>query len=166
MKRIKANKEKLNDLQMKIAQNSANLSYETPLYGDKTKEILAAIAQTCEDIVQDNAKLLVRISKTNLATSVTILLGEKAVAKSIAEWIWRRREYAVLDQKTWSLMTDRNLKEGTAPSTIPGGEPTKVSIVRNYDVQIRDAKIAMYKSEPHEIDAALEVANAVTDLLD
>ncbi len=166
MKKIKSNKEKLHDLQMKIGQNAANLSYETPLYGEKAKETIQGFLQACEDIVQDNAKLLVRISKTNIVTSVTIMLGDKSVTKNIAEWIWRRREYAELDQKTWTQLTDRGLKEGVAPSTISGGEPTKVTIIRHYDPLIRDQKLALYKSEPHEIDGALEVANAITDLLD
>lgn len=164
MKRIKSNKEKIADLQTKISQFSAHLSYETPLYPDTTKQVSEWI-QSCIDLTQDNAKLLVQIQKTNLATAVTIVFGDKSVTKNIAEWIWRRREYAALDLSTWSRLTDRGLKEGVAPSTA-GGEPMKITIVRNFDPIQRDKMMAMYKSEPHEIDSALEVINAVTDLVE
>jgi hypothetical protein len=40
-----------------------------------------------------------------------------------------------------------------------------IKIIRKYDPEIRDAKIAMYKSEPNLIDSKLEVINAITDLL-
>jgi hypothetical protein len=41
-----------------------------------------------------------------------------------------------------------------------------VKVVRHFDPVKRDRMAAMYKSEPHEIDAALEVINAVTDLIE
>lgn len=164
MKRVKANKEKINDLQIRIGQISAHLTHETPVYGDQTAEHVRSWAQACDDLSQENIKLLCAISRTNLATTATIKLGEKSITKTLAEWIWRRREYAALDLKTWAAMTDRGLKEGFAPSST--GVPLDVKIVRNYDPQARDKKIAEYKSEPHEIDAALEVVNAVTDLVE
>lgn len=164
MKKIKANKEKIADLQQKISSNSANLSLETPLYGTETSNKIKEWAQSCEDIGQDNIKLLVAIAKTNLVTSVTIELGEKKVTKTIAEWVWRRREYANIDLSTWSKMTDRNLKEGQANFSI--GQTTPVTLIRHYDPVLRDAKTLMYKSEPRAIDAALEVVNAITDLVE
>lgn len=165
MKRVKSNKEKITDLQQKIGGVSANLTYETPLYGVETPAKIAEWAQSCDDCSQENIRLLVAIARTNLVTPVTITLADKAVTKPIAEWIWRRREYAKLDLATWAAMGDRNLKEMDVASST-GGEATKVRIVRHYDVARRDGKIAEYKSEPHEIDAALEVVNAVTDLIE
>jgi hypothetical protein len=81
----------------------------------------------------------------------------------LAEWIWRRREYAALDLITWQKMTDRNLKEGNIKTST--GEML-VILVRNYDPIERDRKIAEYKGEAHEIDSTLEVVNAVTDLIE
>lgn len=164
MKKVKANKEKIADLHKKISQICANLSYETPVYGDKTKEKVQEFAQSCNDLVQDNIKLLTAISRTNLATPVTIMLGDKPVTKNMAEWIWRRREYAKVDETTWALMGDRGLKEGSTPTST--GEPMKITIIRHYDPVMRDQKVAMYKSEASEIDGALEVANAITDLIE
>lgn len=164
MKRVKANHQKITDLQDKISKNCAHLSYETPLYANPAVQIQEWL-QSCEDTVKENTNLLVRISKTNLATAVTINLGGNAVTKSIAEWIWRRREYAKVDFATWDKLTNRNLREGVIPSST-GGESLQAKIVYNFDAKTRDAKKAMYQTEPHEIDAALEVANAITDLLD
>lgn len=163
MKRIKMNKEKVEDLRKRIASTSANLNIETPLYetpGEKIKEWL----QSCADISQDNVGLLVAIQRTNLATNVTIELGSKQVTKSIAEWVWRRREYAKADLDTYALLGDRNLREGSITQST-GSAPLEVRIVRHYDPVERDEKLALYRSEPHLIDAALEIVNATTDLI-
>jgi hypothetical protein len=164
MKRVKGNKEKINDLQERVSKVSANLNYETPLYGDETPAKIKEWLQSCTDLTQENVRLLVSIARTNLATPVTITLGEKNVTKSIAEWVWRRREYANVDLTSWSKLTDRGLKEASGPSST--GVLLEIKLVRHYDPAQRDAMLAMYKSEPHEIDSALEVVNAVTDLIE
>lgn len=162
MKRIKQNRQKIADLQAQIGLYCANLNFETPTYGETTKDKIAEWLQACDDLSKDNAQLLVAIQRTNLATQVSITLGEKTVVKSIAEWVWRRREYAAVDLLTWSKLSDRNLKEGQTRNSV--GEMVNVTIVRHFDPVNRDKMVAMYKSEPHEIDAALEVINAVTEL--
>jgi hypothetical protein len=164
MKRVKANKEKIADLQKQIAQYCANLNFETPTYGGETTAKVREWLQSCDDTSLQNAKLLVAIQRTNLATMVPISLGERTVTKSIAEWIWRRREYAALDLKTWSMLTDRGLREGTTQNSTGG--TVEVKIVRHFDPVQRDRMLATFKSEPHEIDAAMEVVNAVTDLVE
>ena len=162
MKRIKLNKEKIADLQAKIALYCANLNFETPTYGAETPATITGWLQSCDDLAQETARLLVAIARTNLATPVSITLGETTVTKPIAEWIWRRREYAALDLATWQKLGDRGLREGQTTNST--GEKIDVRIVRHFDPALRDKRIAMYKSEPHEIDAALEVVNAVTEL--
>lgn len=162
LKKIKANKEKIADLQAKIQANSAKLNIETSPYPDPKSQI-KEWAQACDDLSKDNIELLIRIQKTNLVTSVPITFDGKTVTKTIAEWVWRRREYAQSDLKTYSVMTDRNLREGHSQSST--GIAVELKIERHYDPIERDKKIALYRSEPHEIDAALEVVNAVTDLV-
>jgi hypothetical protein len=166
MKRVKANKEKITDLQAKVSQFCANLNFETLTYGtaDLTKDKISEWIQSCNDITQENVRLLVAIQRTNALTSVPITLADKTVTKTISEWVWRRREYAAIDLKTWQMLTDRNLKEGTGQNS--SGTPVEVKIIRHFDPVRRDAMVAMFKSEPHEIDAALEVVNAVTDLVE
>lgn len=163
MKRVKANKEKIADLQKKISECSAHLSFETPVYPDQKGKIDEWL-QSCLDTARDNIDLLTRIAKTNMATQVTIQLGDKAVTKPISEWVWRRREYAQIDLHTYQKLTDRGLKEGKLPTST--GLAQDVTIKRYYDPEQRDRKLAEFSREPHEIDAALEVTNAVTDLVE
>jgi len=164
MKRIKTNKDKMGDLQLKIQNNCARLNHETPLYGEETAGKIKEWLQSCEDIGQENIRLLICIQKTNLATPVTIELGGKKVTKNVAEWVWRRREYAQYDLATWGKLTDRGLREGTAKSST--GVDMDVKIVRYYDPVERDKRTIMYQTEPKEIDAALEVINATVDLIE
>lgn len=163
MKRVKSNREKIADLQKKIQATSAHLSHETPVYEQPSHKIIEW-TQSCEDLVQECIRLLVAIQRTNLLTNVDITLGGKLVTKSISEWVWRRREFANVDLTTWSQLTDRGLREGSVGTST--GVNLEVKLVRNYDPELRDKKMAMYKSEPHEIDAALEVVNAITDLME
>lgn len=164
MKRVKMNKEKVTDLQNKIATHCANLSHESPVYGSETGTKVKEWLQSCTDLSQENVRLLVAIQRTNLQTKVTVELSGEAVTKSIAEWVWRRREYAKQDAMTWSKLTDRNLREGMMQTST--GTPFEVKLVRHYDPSVRDAMAAMYLSEPHLIDATLEVVNATTDLIE
>ena len=109
--------------------------------------------------------MLTAIARTNLQTVVAIDLGDgHKPTKTIAEWVWRRREYAAIDLATWSKLTDRGLKEGNLPTTT--GQATPVTIERHYDPKQRDQMMAEYRNEPHAIDAALEVVNAVTELVE
>lgn len=164
MKRVKMNKEKIADLQGKIAANCANLEHETPVYGAETGNKIKEWLQACTDLSQENVRLLIAIQRTNLQTPVTVELGGKSVTKTIAEWVWRRREYAKLDLDTWSKLTDRNLKEGLVNSST--GQPFALKLVRHYDPALKDTKMSVYKDEPHLIDGALEIVNAVTDLIE
>lgn len=164
MKRVKLNKEKIADLQKKIGLNCAALSFETPLYGEAQRSTVDGWLQSCNDLAQENVALLVAIARTNLVTPVTITLGEKQVTKTISEWIWRRREYAALDALTWTTLGDRNLREGKGTNS--QGAEVDVKIVRFFDATVRDEKLAVYRSEPHVIDAAMEVVNATTELVE
>lgn len=164
MKRVKLNKEKIKDLQNKISINCANMSYETPQYGENTSEKIKEWIQSCVDLSQENIRLLCAIQKTNLQTDLTIELNNKQVTKTIAEWVWRRREYAALDFCTWSTLTDRNLKEGFSQDSL--GKSIEVKIVRHYKPSERDEMKGMYRDEPKLIDAALEIMNATTDLIE
>ena len=164
MKRVKQNKEKITDLQKKVADHCANLSHETPVYGSETKTKVTEWLQACTDLSQENVRLLLAIQRTNLVTPVMLTIDGATVTKMIAAWVWRRREYAAMDLKTWQQLTDRGLKEGVAQTST--GQPFELKITRHYDPVMRDTKVSVYKSEPHEIDAALEIVNAMTDLLE
>lgn len=163
MNAVKMGNQKIDDLQTKISLHSAHLSHETPVYQDTAAQI-REWQQSIHDQGKENVRLLLAIQRTNLATKVSIKLGDKLVEKTLAEWVWRRREYAEKDYRAWSNLTDRGLREGRIPSSI--GEPMDVKIVRNFDPKVRDAKTLEFKQEPQLIDSALEVANAITDLIE
>src|SRR5689334_161771 len=95
MKQLKDLGIKATDLRAKIAQFSADLSFETPMYPDQKAQISEWL-QAHSDVLKEILRLRVAIQKTNINTPVTIELGGKQVVKSIAEWIHRRRDLAKL----------------------------------------------------------------------
>ncbi len=163
MKRIKHLHEKCADLRAKVAKYCADADFETPTYTDQAAQINEWI-QSHVDTVQEIARLRVAITRTNLATPVTIELSGHQVTKSICEWIHRRKDLAKLDLDMWASLTDRNIKEGFMPTTAGGTKEVKIR--RYYEPKMKDAAMASYKSEPSIIDGHLEVVNAVTDLIE
>ncbi len=164
MKRIKHLQEKCADLRVKVGQYCADMDFETPTYEPDQKAQITEWLQSHADTVQEIARLRVAISRTNLATVVTIELSGRQVQKTIAEWIHRRKDLSKLDLEMWSKLTDRNLREGTMNTST--GTPKEVKIRRYFDPRMRDAAMASYKAEPSIIDGHLEVVNAVTDLIE
>lgn len=165
MKKLKDLNVKAEDLRKKVSLNCADLTIETPLYGADQKATVDGWIQAHSDLLKEILRLRVAIQRTNLATQVAIQIDGKAVTKSIAEWIHRRRDLAKLDQGMWATLGDRGLKESNV-QTAPGGNVTEVRIRRYYDPAQRDVKLELYRSEPSVIDATLEVTNAVTDLIE
>jgi hypothetical protein len=163
LKQIKDLQRKAEDLRIKISKFSAYLSYETPMYPDQKGQVSSWL-QAHYDILKEILRLRIAIQKTNLATEVTIQLGDNTVTKSIAEWIHRRRDLADLDCQSWKMLTDKGLKEGIATDT--QGEKREVKIVRCYDPVLKDKSIEYFITEPTIIDSRLETVNAVTDLIE
>lgn len=168
MKQIKTLKKKCEDLRQKVAQNCADLDYETPVYGNpeqQAKEVRGWI-QAHHDCLKEIQRLWIAIQRTNLATKVTISLGGKNVEKTVAEWVLRRRELANLELSMWRGIGDRGLKEGVMPKSNPDQPLREVKIRRYYDPRERDAMVTLYTGEATTIDSSLEVSNAVTDLIE
>lgn len=163
MKQVKKNKEKIGDLQAKIAKHCCNYQHETTEYGSDTRAKVEGWLQSCEDLTRENVQLLERIQFTNISTVVSIELGGQTVSHSIAYWVWRVREYRAIDETTWRQLTDRNLQEGVSRSSTD--VPFELKLVRHYDPEVRDKRLEVYRGEKFEIDSALEVVNATTDLL-
>ncbi len=169
MKQLTALARKQDDLREKIGVYCTHTTLDTPVYGDKTTETVSGWLQSHEDLSQEIARLKVAIQRTNLLTLVTITLGGKSVTKSIAEWIVRRggkdkRGLAHSDQAAWAKLTDRSLQGGFMKTS--QGDPVEVKLVRNFDPLARDQKISLYRDEPGLIDAAMEIVNATTDLIE
>ena len=170
MKQVKELARKQDDLRGKVAQNCAHLNFETPVYADPTATVRGWL-QSYEDISQEIVRLRVAVQRTNLATQVPISLGGTTVTKSIAEWILRRGGkdkdgQARSDYAAWSQVNDRGLKEGGLQSSVGQAIGMEVKVVRNFDPAERDRKVDLFRGEPSAIDAALEVVNATTDLIE
>jgi len=163
MKQIKGLVIKAEDLKKKVATHCTDVDYETPLYADQKAQVAQWI-QAHSDVLKEILRLRVAIQRTNLATNVSIVLGDKTVTKSIAEWIHRRRDLAGMEGLVWQQLTDRNLKEGVVRTT--QGVDQLVKIRRYWDAKERDAKVELFRTEPMIIDSTLEVVNAVTDLVE
>jgi len=164
LKKTKDLQVKLEDLKKKVSQYCTIQSIETPVYGTQQPEKIKEWLQGYGDIVKEILKLRVAIQRTNLATQVSIELGGKQVTKSIAEWIHRRKDLALLDQQVWSALGDRGLKEGILQNS--QGDKVEVKLQRFWNPTERDEKLELYRSEPSRIDATLEVINAVTDIIE
>jgi len=163
MKKLKDLARKCDDLKAKIQKHSADYDYETPVYPEQAKQLKEWI-QSHSDTVQLIAKLRVAIQRTNINTEVEIMLGGKSVKKTIAEWIHWKRDLANMQGSMFASLTDRGLKEGTAPQS--NGQVMTVKIRRYYDPKERDENLELYRSQPLLIDSTLEVINAVTELME
>jgi hypothetical protein len=165
MKQLKTLAIKCEDLRAKVAQHCTDLNIENAPYGDGQKAKIDEWMQSHSDTLKEILRLRVAIQRTNLATPVIIELDGVGVKKSIAEWIHRRRDLAKLELSMWQQLSDRNLKDQNVQSS-PTSPVTEIRVRRYWEPATRDSKVALYKSEPTTIDASLEVANAVTDLIE
>lgn len=166
LKRIKSNRDKVNDLIEKISSNSARLSSQTSPYGDEAtaKAQVQSWIDSVRSILRENEVLANRVHRTNVATPITVELGGKQVTKSIDEWLTRRKDGVDLEQYMWASIGDRGLKETLV--TNPDGTTSHVTLVRHYDVKQRDENKSVMLTEKSDIDAALEIANATVDLFE
>ncbi len=165
LKSIKDLQRKASDLKDKVAKNCADLDCETPTYIDQKKQVSEWV-QAYGDIVKEILRLRYAVQKTNINTQVTIDLGNKSVTKSITEWIYRRKDLAKLDEDVWRSLTDKGLRESQTYQVTPSAPAVIVKKRLYFDPVERDNKIELYRSEPHKIDATLEITNAVTTLIE
>lgn len=167
LKSIKMLEQKCSDLRKKISDNCCQYDYETPVYTDEgtQRQQIQEWMQSHHDSVKEILRLRTAIQRTNLATEVTIDLGNGSVTKTIAEWVHRRRDLAKLEQSMWSVLADGQRREGRIQIQGASGEK-QVTIRRYFDPAERDQKIEFFRNEPMKIDSTLETVNATTDLLE
>jgi hypothetical protein len=165
LKKIKDLRRKADDIKDKIQKHSADLDCETPAYPDQRRQV-AEWLQSHGDIIKEIAHLKTSIQRTNLATMVTIPLGDNHVKKCISEWIDRRKELAKLQEDVWRILTDKGLKETYQSQLTPNSPATMVKKRLYFDPAERDKNVELYRSEPSVIDSTLEITNAITDLIE
>lgn len=165
MRKIKINLETIAGNRDKIAQYCADYDIQDPTYPDQASQVRGWLTST-HDLLEEISRLKAGISATNLATKVTIELPTFGrVTKSITEWVARRDTLSKLEAEAWQSLTDKGLRATAVAEDKSSGETRLVKIRRYFDPKERDAKVSLFKSEPHLIDGALEVANATTDLI-
>lgn len=163
LKKVKNDREKIEDLVMKIRKNSARMESHRPEYA-KPEAQVAEWLQGIFDTQKNINDLLTKIQKTNLQTNVTIEIGGNQVSKTISEWIIRRREGVDFEISAYRSLTNMGLK----PCQINDEEGNaKIDqVVLHFDSKKRDEKLAVLSEEKSLIDSALEIVNATTELVD
>ncbi len=169
LKKTKDLLRKADDLRAKIAAYCADLDADVPAYGtpDKQTAQIAEWLQAHSDVLKEIERLRLAIQKTNLVVGVDVEVTDgKHVQKSIAAWIHRRKDLAKMEAAAWAGLTNKNLKAQPYKMTATTDEVKIANIRKYYDQKTRDEKVENFTSEPSRIDAALEIANAVTDMVE
>lgn len=167
MKKVKELTKKAADLRQKIAMYSADMTTDTPTYKTEAdqKAMVSGWLQAHFDISKEIERLRIAITYTNVTHKVSIILEDgKQVEKSIQAWIMRRRELATFDCEAWKALSIRTLKNQAYKPDARSEEIKIAEVRRYYDQEQRDKMVSLFTSEPHSIDATLEVVNAITDL--
>ena len=165
LKKFKLMERKLDDLTAKVRGNVAMMDYQESQYKDPKKQLQSWI-DCHKDTLDEYSRLQIAINRTNLETKVSVELRPgKVVVKTIAEWLLRRRK---LNQ--WEVHMWKQIRDTLMPTPVKDmgkdGEPRIAQVIRFYDVEERDAKVLELNEECTRIDGALEIVNAVTDLIE
>lgn len=163
LKQIKYLAKKAEDLQEKISKNCADMEFDTPIAPDMKAKV-AEWLQAHGDVVHEIGRLRYRLQKTNVMTKLMIPLNGINVEKTMFEWIQRRKDLAAMEKKAWDKLSDRSLRDGQYQQS--NGQVAVMKMRRYYDPQEKEKRLALLMAEPVQIDAALEIANCSTDLLD
>lgn len=167
LKQTKDLQRKASDIREKIGTYCADMTSETPTYGteEQQREQVAQWLQAHSDILKEILRLRIAIQRTNLATKVNVNLNGVEVVKTIAEWVHRRKDLAALDLTAYKQLSDKGLP-AIAKIQNTSKVDVEVRIRRYFNPKERDERREMYTAEPSLIDGRLEVANAVTDLIE
>lgn len=163
LKQIKYLAKKSEDLQGKIQLNCADMEFNTPLFPDMRSKMREWL-QAHTDVVREICSLKYRIQKTNVLTKLTIQLDGNDVTHTIYEWIQRRKDYCKMELAAWNKLTDRGCVDSRIQQ--PNGTVAEAKMRRYYDPEEKEKKTKALSQEPFLIDAALEMINCTTDLLD
>jgi len=170
LKEQKSTIRKMEDLRKKIGAHCADLDCMSPVYGsaEEQKKKISEWLQSHHDLALNLTELKKKIQATNLATQVSIKIGEDIITRSITEWVIRRREVIDLENLAYSSLTDRNLAEKGLRTLGNSDEQKKIQNARvrfYFDATARDENIDLLKTEKDSIDKTLEIINATTQII-
>ena len=169
MKDQKYTLRKMEDLRKKISMYCADLDCMQPTYGsaEEQSKKVSEWLQMHHDLALQLTDLKRKIQKTNLNIPVMIKVGDVDITRSIAEWVIRRREIIDLETQSYSILSDRGLSDRSIMMRSVDSDKVKNARVRFYfDASERDKKLEILKNEKESIDKALEITNAITDLIE
>jgi hypothetical protein len=170
LKKTKDLQRKASDIRAKLSKHCADLDANVPEYETEAdqREQISKWLQSHSDILKEIETLRLRIQHTNLTTVVKVeVVDDKYVEKTIAAWIHRRKDLAKLEAEAWRCLTNRSLQPRNFSPDPKNPENIQVANVRKYYNQVeRDTNVENFTSEPSRIDGALEIANAITDLVE
>ena len=162
LKKAKALLIEANDLRKQIALHCADMTNETPVYGEEQSKQISSWLQAHEDKIALSEKLRLRVAYTNATSFVSMKIGDKTVRKSIAAWVLRKQTLAAESLAAWEVLGDRGLKNKVLATS--SGTTQEVTGRRYFDPVLRDRRVREYRDEPGIIDRTLEHYNAVTFL--
>lgn len=173
MKKVKAEGAAVIELSARIKKNSALTNLENPEYGTEQAAKVSEWVQGARDRLFEIERLRVCLQYTNVMTKVSIELpGGNTVTKTIAGWLQRRgvgahteQGLAAQERAVWANLTDRGLRDGQIMNAAKD-KPIDVKVVRFFDPNERDKNLDNLLREASVIDAALEIVNATTDLIE
>lgn len=163
LKLVKLNEKKIADFADRIKVNSAKLSNQNSPYKNPTEQV-KAWEQSILDLVKNNEELQLKIHKTNTVTNITVVVDGKAKTKTIDEWLYRVKNGVRLESMAYAAMTNRGLKESADKDK--DGNLIINHIEYAYDAEHKDRKVMSLTEEIAAIHTALEIANAVTDIVE
>jgi hypothetical protein len=179
IKAIKDIQKQIDDLMEKVHTYSSDEDDQNPVYGSVEAQTaqISAWMQAIRDLNAEIERLDYCIKKTNVATLVTIKLGDKEITKPIASWIKRgqssigkrgnkRLSLAESDLKAWQCLRENTGRTETKVTKGKAGEDIVVKFRRYWDPKERDKMTKLYASEPSIIDGVLEEVNATIDLIE
>ena len=145
-----------------LDQYSSILNTERPEFGteeDQKKEV-AALLQSNKDLMAQYLKIKSSIEKTNLETLVEI----KGETKSIGEWLIIRRKLAKVMEMTYSALSSNNASNRMRMNM--GSSDRTPQIIKMFDEKIKLEGLDKWQTMSDNIDARLQVINALTDIIE
>jgi hypothetical protein len=164
MRTIKVLNDKNAGLIGKIQQYCADDGQGEPHYQtvENQKAKVSEWIQSRKDCIKEIERLRLGIQRTNLATVVKVELGGVPIEKSIAAWIHRRRDLAGSEKQSFDALSCRFQPQAMRDTE---GNAFVVNPRKYYDLEKREKMLDILQSEPTLIDAALEIANATTEVI-
>lgn len=160
LKRLKVIEKRMAKNAEDITRYASMVSTEKECFENQKKEV-GSLVQANGDLGKEYLRLKLQIEKTNF--SVTAEIGGETY--TITELLTIRRKMAARNMATYKALNDSAGTDRLASTpAVQSGKPAYV--VRFYDEKEKNQALLKWQELYDNIDARLEVLNAVTQLVD